>query len=209
MGRGVRTARPGRGVAGAIRSAAAGPSQPAAAGTADAEAVSDVEDGPGVAPAATSGEVRSKAFRLLARRERSRAELQALLDPRGNEREVVTALLDELQQQGWLSDARLAEQMVSARRSRAGAARIRLELRRRGLDAEAVSAATEGLEAGDLATATALWRRRFGSPPADRAERDRQFRFLVARGFSRSVAAKVLRAAGDAATDEHMENDDD
>jgi len=143
-----------------------------------------------------SGELRGKAIRLLARRERSRAELQQVLDPDGNQRETVALLLDELQQQGWLSEPRLAEQLVNARRSRLGTARIRMELKRRGLSADTVAEATQELETGDLATATALWQRRFGIVAEDRSQRERQLRFLLTRGFSRAVALKVLRGAG-------------
>ena len=53
----------------------------------------------------------------------------------------------------------------------------------------------------ELADATALWARRFGIPPADDREKARHVRFLVSRGYSASVAYKVLRAAG-ARTDE-------
>lgn len=156
-----------------------------------------------------TAELRSRAIKLLARRERSRAELHRLLDPDGNERDAVRRLLDELQAQGWLSEVRLAEQVVNARRSRLGAARVRLELRRRGLDADTVSVATQGLDAGDFATATALWQRRFGRAPEDRAQRERQLRFLLTRGFSRSVALQVMRAAGSAESNDHDEEQAD
>jgi regulatory protein len=153
--------------------------------------------------------IRSKAIRLLARRERSRSELQRLLDPEGVERERVSALLDELQLQGWLSEARFAQQLVNGRRSRSSAARVRLELKRRGLEAEVIVAATEGLEASDLPTATALWQRRFGEVAADRAQRERQMRFLLNRGFSRSIALKVvLSASRDECPDIDEETDD-
>jgi regulatory protein len=153
--------------------------------------------------------LRGKAIRLLARRERSRVELQRLLDPEGSARDAVCVLLDELQMQGWLSDARLADQIVHARRSRVGTARIRLELKRRGLSADAVAAATLGLDAGDSAAATALWQRRFGRVAEDRGQRERQLRFLLSRGFSRSVALKVLRDAGSALPDDDQEIVDD
>lgn len=146
---------------------------------------------------------------MLARRERSRAELQQLLDPESSQRDIVAALLDELQQQGWLSEARLAEQMVNARRPRSSAARIRMELKRRGLNADTVSSATAGLDAGDLAIATALWQRRFGAAATDRSERERQLRFLLTRGFSRGVALKVLRDAGSSESDDAQEIADD
>ena len=154
-------------------------------------------------------EMRGKAIRLLARRERSRAELRRLLDPNDDDVVNVGQLLDDLQNQGWLSEARLAEQVVNARRSRASAGRIRLELRRRGLPPDAVDGATEGLEAGDFTVALALWRRRFGKVAADRAERERQLRFLLARGFGQGMALKVLRHAGDQDSNDTQEWNDD
>ena len=154
-------------------------------------------------------EMRGKAIRLLARRERSRAELRRLLDPNDDDVVNVGQLLDDLQNQGWLSEARLAEQVVNARRSRASAGRIRLELRRRGLPPDAVDGATEGLEAGDFAVALGLWRRRFGKVAADRAERERQLRFLLARGFGQGMALKVLRHAGDQDSNDTQEWNDD
>jgi regulatory protein len=96
---------------------------------------------------------------------------------------------------GWLSEARLASRLIEARRSRAGAARIRQDMARRGLDAEVIGAATAGLEASDLDAALALWRRRFGTVATARAERARQVRFLLQRGFGHGVALKVLRLA--------------
>lgn len=154
-------------------------------------------------------ELRTKAIRLLARRERSRSELKRLLDPGGDDTVQVDQLLDDLHAQGWLSEARLAEQVISGRRSRLGAGRIRMELRRRGVSEEVVDDATQGLEAGDLQVALALWRRRFGKVAAERTERERQLRFLVARGFSHALALKVLRHAGDEIADGFQEQDDD
>ena len=153
--------------------------------------------------------LRSKAIRLLARRERSRSELRRLLDPEGAEYEQVSALLDELQNQGWLSEARLADQLVRGRRSRSSAARVRLELKRRGLDADVIAASTAGLDAGDLQTAMALWQRRFGDAATDRSDRERQMRFLLNRGFSRSIALKViLNPGGEADRDPESEGVD-
>ena len=39
----------------------------------------------------------------------------------------------------------------------------------------------------------ALWRRRFGTPPANDKEKARQVRFLQSRGFSLSAIIKLLR----------------
>jgi regulatory protein len=141
--------------------------------------------------------LRSKAIRLLARRERTRSELLQRLTPCCDDPAQLEVLLDELQARGWLSEARLAAQLVQSRRARAGAARIRQELASRGVPAETIAESTAGLEAGDLAAALALWRRRFGTPAADRAGRERQLRFLVNRGFARGIALQVLRIGAD------------
>jgi regulatory protein len=137
------------------------------------------------------------AYRHLARRDRSRAELQRVLGTHCDDVDAVEQLLDTLQARGWLSEARMAGQLVDTRRARMGALRIRQELARRGLAAEVIEQATAGLDQSDLATAAALWQKRFGGPAADRKARERQLRFLLSRGFSRAVALKVLRTSGD------------
>lgn len=42
-----------------------------------------------------------------------------------------------------------------------------------------------------------VWRRKFGAPPADLAERARQYRFLAQRGFDGETIGRVFRAAAD------------
>ena len=43
----------------------------------------------------------------------------------------------------------------------------------------------------ELARAQEVWRRRFGHPPADAAERARQMRFLAGRGFEGDIIRRV------------------
>lgn len=137
-----------------------------------------------------------RAYRWLARRERSRAEMKAYLQRHCEDETVIASLLDTLEQRGELSETRLAEQVVRARRTRASATRIRQELARRGLGADTIAVSTEALEAGDYPAALALWRNRFRTLPEDRPTRERQIRFLLGRGFSYAIALKVLREAG-------------
>ena len=117
---------------------------------------------------------------------------------------VVERLLDELERRGYLCEARLAEQIIRTRRSRASAARIRHELNRRRLESEVVAESTSALERGDMDAAVVLWKKRFRAPPKDRSERERQLRFLLNRGFSHAIALKVIRmmAEGTGITDE-------
>jgi regulatory protein len=122
--------------------------------------------------------------------------MRAYLERYCTDAETVDRVLDELAERGWLSEDRLADQLIRSRRARASTQRIRQEMARRGISEDVIAQSTVGLEEGDLPSATRLLRRRFRLPPADRAERERQFRFLLNRGFSRAIALKAVRADG-------------
>ncbi|HMM53876.1 MAG TPA: recombination regulator RecX [Candidatus Desulfobacillus sp.] len=139
-----------------------------------------------------SGELKAKALRLLARREHSRAELARKLsaEPAADS---LDAVLDQLEAAGLLSDRRYAESLVAARSARYGSARLRQDLRSRGIADEIIAAALSG-EAGDeFARARHIWQRKFGRMPADRADYARQTRFLQGRGFAGDVIRQVLK----------------
>ena len=55
--------------------------------------------------------------------------------------------------------------------------------------------AVAGLRSTELERAREIWRRKFGAPPADAAERGKQTRFLAARGFGGDVIRRVLAGA--------------
>jgi regulatory protein len=137
------------------------------------------------------------AVRLLARREYARADLRERLLRRGVGETEADAALDELERRGLLSDARYAEALVAQKAGRYGRRAIAHALKEKGVDAAAASSALEALAGRDeVAEALALWRRRYDRPPADRNEKARQVRFLLARGYAMSVALKALRLAG-------------
>ena len=140
---------------------------------------------------------REAALRLLARRDYSRAELAQRLVRRGVPSAEVETLLDEFEQLGYLSDARYAGALVRQREGRLAPRAIARDLRDKGIGADAARDALSSLDARDeLADATTLWTRRFGTAPADDREKARQVRFLLSRGYSAAIAFRVLRAAG-------------
>ncbi len=140
---------------------------------------------------------RAAAIRMLARRDLSRSELQRRLRTRGIAEAGIVEALDELERLGWLSDARYAQGVVAQRAGRYGKRAIARDLVDRKIAPEVAREALGALESRDeLADAIALWSRRFGQPPQDDREKGRQLRFLMARGYSASIAFKVLRAAG-------------
>ena len=146
--------------------------------------------------------LRGRALGYLARREHSRAELLAKLRRHAGPDEDIDALLDDFVARGWLSEQRLVDQVVNHTR-RFGAARVLNDQRRRGVDPVLVGEAARPLRQGELAIARDVWRRKFGSVPADANERMRQIRFLRNRGFSGATIAQVLK---DRSIDEEPED---
>jgi regulatory protein len=133
---------------------------------------------------------------MLARREYTQAELSQRLLQRGASRDEVERALAELEQLGYLSDARFANAVVNQKGGRYAKRAIAHELKEKGVATEVAQAALAALDdADELAEATTLWRRRFGVAPCDEREKARQVRFLLARGYSTGIAIKVLRAA--------------
>ncbi len=141
--------------------------------------------------------LRARASRLLARREYSRRELQQRLERHGDDAAEIAALLDEFAERGWLSDARYAEAVVRRRKSHYAKRAIQQELKQAGVSAETSDRALAGLDTDDLGAACALWRRKFSRAPVDQKEKARQVRFLQARGYSLSIALRVLKQASD------------
>jgi regulatory protein len=139
-----------------------------------------------------SGDLKAKALRMLARREHSRAELAQKLAADGT-REDIHAVLDQLERSGLLSDARFAEAYVSSRASRIGNARLRYDLRARGIADEVIAAAMPAEADSEAERAREVWRRKFDAPPVDRADYARQARFLQQRGFAVDIIRKVLK----------------
>jgi len=137
--------------------------------------------------------LRARALQCLARREHSRAELNAKLLPHVQEGEDVEVLLDDLAKRNWLSDKRAAERVMQQRRSRFGTQRITHELRQKGIAEELISAALPELKESELATAREVWQRKFGALPQDAKEKAKQMRFLQSRGFGPDVIFQVMR----------------
>lgn len=142
--------------------------------------------------------LRDRALRLLARREHTRAELARKLSVHSEDPDELERVLEDLEQRGWVSESRVVEQVVHARRSRYGARRIERDLRQKGVSDEAVAAALAGLKGGEFEAAREVWRRKFGGrQPRRPADRARQVRFLQGRGFDLEVVLRVIKGGED------------
>ena len=160
--------------------------------------------------------LKARAIGLLANREHSRSELgrkllrlaraQALKErralgqaatedadtgPAADLPATVNALLDWLQAQGYLNEARFIESRVNARAPRYGNLRIQQELSQHGVAPD--EASRLALKQTELARARQVWQRKFGQIAQDAAGRAKQMRFLAGRGFSTEVIRKLVQ----------------
>ncbi|WP_369820766.1 regulatory protein RecX [Rhizobacter sp. Root1221] len=119
--------------------------------------------------------------------------------PATSPEDTVDAILDWLQAHRYLSEERFVESRVHARASRYGNLRIRQELAQHGVTLSAEEA--RSLKDSEFARARDVWRRKFGEPPADAADRARQMRFLGGRGFSPEVIRRVVQGGSSADDD--------
>ncbi len=142
----------------------------------------------------TAVELRARALRLLARREHSRAELGRKLAPRAESPEALESLLDSLEQKKQLSNERFAAERARVLGRKFGAARIRQDLKAKGVDPELVARVSGE---SDLEQARAILARKYREPAATREERAKRMRFLQSRGFSSEIIFRLLSARGD------------
>jgi regulatory protein len=168
--------------------------------TSEARATRARSTRPDGAPAESQRPTRSlkgRALGYLSRREYSRAELSRKLMPFTDDADALEALLDALEREGWLSDARFAESVIHRRASRLGTTRIVSELKRHAVGETLIEEVNAQLRETELARARAVWQKKYGQLPETPAERARQARFLAARGFSMSIIGKILKGIED------------
>ena len=155
-----------------------------------------------------SPSLKARALRLLSLREYSRKGLAAKLaesearwaklggeqvdQTSGSTLEQITAVLDDFEARGWLSDERFAEALVRRRGERYGTRKIADELQRAGVDGAQSASLLQSLRETEYQRAYELWARKYGLVAQDQKERARQYRFLASKGFSSEVVVKVV-----------------
>lgn len=141
--------------------------------------------------------LKGRALRLLAGREHSRAELEKKLAPHEEEPGELQRALEELQAKGFISDRRVVESVIHRRAARLGVGRVKQELQAKGISADAMADALEGLRGTEVQRAREVWRKKFGAPAEDPAGRARQMRFLASRGFGTEAIRRVVSGGED------------
>jgi regulatory protein len=137
--------------------------------------------------------LRTRAMRLLARREHSREELRRKLSAKVQEGEDLEGVLDTLANDGWLSDTRYAELAIRSRSRRFAPRMLAHQLRGKGVADEVISSAFRVAGEDGHSSIERIWASRFRDAPVDEREKARQVRFLQARGFSLEEALRHFK----------------
>jgi regulatory protein len=137
--------------------------------------------------------LKGRALRFLSMREHSRLELGRKLAKYAEEGDDVPALLDFLEKNNWLSQERFSESLIHRRGARFGNSRILAELQSHGVNGEALQVLKAGLNDTETARACEVWQRKFGKVATDQAERSKQVRFLMQRGFSQKAVRTAMK----------------
>lgn len=142
------------------------------------------------------GAALSDAYRHLAMRDRTEAEIRSCLARRSHDPRVAEEAVEELRLQGYLDDARFARRFVEDRRKLDGwgTERIRGRLADLGVGAHLIDAAAASAPEEELAAAVDLLRRRLPRAPSGDGERQRALGLLVRRGFELELAYDAIRS---------------
>lgn len=136
----------------------------------------------------------ARAYRLLAIRNRSEAEMRRSLQRAGFDAGSIDEAVARLQDQGLINDRNFAEEWTRGRMASRPRGRrlIERELRTKGVSAEDAIAATSGVDDDEVARALAM-RRAEALKDVDRQTFVRRLsNYLLARGFSRETVARAL-----------------
>jgi regulatory protein len=138
----------------------------------------------------TPAELKARALRHLVRREHSRAELMRKLAAHAESKEALDAVLDLLLSRKQQSDQRYAEERARSLARKYGSARIRHDLKSKGIANEIVERIAS--PAGEVERAREILARKYRLPATTREERARRARFLQGRGFSGELIRRLV-----------------
>ena len=135
-------------------------------------------------------ELRARALRLLARREHTHKELESKLAPHAGSSAELQSLISGLKQKNQFSEERYAEERARKLSRKYGAARIRQDLKAKGVPAELIERFSSSSD--ELQKAKSILERKYRGPATTREEKAKRMRFLQGRGFSSDAIRSAL-----------------
>lgn len=163
----------------------------------------------------TRGQARKDALTValnyLSSRPRSIFEVRTKLKDKGFEAAEIDGTVERLIEASYLDDEKFAELLVDSRLrfKNWGPAKIARDLEKKGIPKETIarllSASTVASSAAAKEAARKWIRKNRLSPPLERKDTERAFRFLSSRGFPPSVIFEILKETGKDAPQEPMD----
>ena len=136
------------------------------------------------------------ALKALSRKERTAAEIEALLRDRGVDEEELRDVLERLADAGGIDDARFARLFAEDKRALRGWGPDRIEaaLRARGVDGRAIADAVDSETPDEVVDRAVDLLAASGAGVEDEAARGRALSLLARRGFPLEAAYDAIRA---------------
>lgn len=142
----------------------------------------------------TEKSLRVRAMEMMSRREMSRLELQRKLAPHAQDEDELTRVLDEFAEKNWQSDERFTEMWVRGKSAKHGRLRLQQELAAKGVSRDIIAEHLPDSES-ELHNACEVLRKKFRQPAQNIAEKQKQMRFMLYRGFGMDTVQAALKQA--------------
>ena len=142
-------------------------------------------------------EALERAFRFIAKRERTVAQVSARLERDDIPAAIISEVVAQMVGDGYLSDQRFAALYAEDRRAIDGWGneRIITNLREAGISAEIIESVVGSRDHADqVGDAIRVLDQRIGVKPSDERERERALGMLARRGYSLEIAYDAVRA---------------
>ncbi len=143
-----------------------------------------------------------KALAHLSATKKTEKEMRDFLAKKGYLPVVVDYAVGKLREYGFIDDDDYAEAYLEAAAKRKGARLIRMELKNKGVSAEAIENALENLdEDTELSSAKEVAKKYLRGKTLDRVTLQKAYRYLMGKGFSFELAKEALSTFADLGED--------
>ena len=136
-----------------------------------------------------------KAVALLAMRPRTQQEIADALRKNAYPARTIARVMARLDEAGYINDTNFAEQWAASRTGKGmGARRIRMELRRKGVDGDAIDEALSSIDEDEMLSGALKAARKAasGKDISDPKDRQKVLAALARRGYGYSEAKQAL-----------------
>ena len=144
----------------------------------------------------TPPSLKSRALDFLARRDHSYRELYTKLTRYSDDLDAICQILDDLVTKKFINDERFIESFVNSKSCKYGSLKIKHLLHDKVANNNLINQVIAEQNLDEVSTAYQIWQRKYRHQlPQDVAEKAKQIRFLLSRGFSMGIVNQVFSRA--------------